>query len=649
MKIITKEPYNKNEIEYSLKKDLLIPCFVYKIPIETSKNKSLNFIEETILKLIKVDDSLRTDVERLSKMLGFHSENPSNDKTKIIRLILTKIRNLRIDEIENENNTEVTVYQFYQEAYTNELLPIITKEINDFSFIEKNKFSDEDSREVLFQKDIQSKKLLSSVLVNGYKQENPTKPTKADIINTIYIHNKNQYQGSHTIDYKNFNIEIFESELIYLHVKLYIPKNNIKSFVITNGFTNDFSTVLRKIFEYKYQNILKSFRQEIKSEQEERRISSINIPFNDKINKYRELKKIIENIEENTVGLQKKEITKDEVKKSKDHLIQSLYDLIEKSFYIFSKDLDADKSLHNKKLLKSLAKDFGFHISEKIHLSIFNVDSRDNLQKHLAKTLVYKKSELYEVASLYPSIFYKFNSLLKLRNGVKHSDKEKTLEKVDETILIEFKELIYKVLSIILKIEQKSVTQNEIENDNDYMQNAYLDLEDEINTDVMCKLPEEIKDNLTSINFYLNSVDFNINKFNIVKEVINSLYSTFEFLIRQNINTLHANEKSMASKDEILKKIRESVEVGESLYRVSQKMIELAFKKQGASLGAYMLLYLYHQKDINVDSVKLIEKIISLRGHGSPNMEDVEKITKENLLSIKDNSFKLVEKLVEEI
>ena len=51
MKIISKEK-NHSDIEHILKKDLLIPCFVYKIPIEISKNRTLNFIEETILKLI---------------------------------------------------------------------------------------------------------------------------------------------------------------------------------------------------------------------------------------------------------------------------------------------------------------------------------------------------------------------------------------------------------------------------------------------------------------------------------------------------------------------------------------------------------------------------------------------------------------------
>jgi undecaprenyl diphosphate synthase len=100
------------------------------------------------------------------------------------------------------------------------------------------------------------------------------------------------------------------------------------------------------------------------------------------------------------------------------------------------------------------------------------------------------------------------------------------------------------------------------------------------------------------------------------------------------------NENNIATKDDVLKKIREDIEVGESLYRVSPKMLERAFKKQGASLGAYMLVYLYHQKDIDVDNVKLIEKVISLRGHGSPEMEDVQMVTKKELEQLKNLAYK---------
>jgi len=650
MKIISQEEYSKNEINYSLKKDLLVPCFMYKIPIETSKNKEFNFIEETILKLIQIDNSLKEDVVRLSKMLGFYNENPINDKTKIISLILTKIKDLRIDTEKDEPNTEVLVYQFYQEAYTNGLLPLITKEINEFSYPEKDyAYNESDNRLITFKKDVHSKKPIKAILAK-WNEVKPLKPTKSDIIKTIYKHNQNRYKGGHTIDYSNFNIEIFESELIYLHVKLYIPKNNIKSFVITNGFTNDFSTALRKMFEYKHQDLLKLIRSEMKSDIESGVEDNFKIPFEDKINNFGELRELIKTIEIENEKLQNDAIKKDEVKNSKDNYVQALYDLIEKVFAIFAHDLEANKTLQNKKLLKKLAKEFGFNINSNKQLKIFNVDSRDNLQKYLAKSLVYKKNELYDIAELFPNLFFTLNNLLNIRNGVKHPDKAKTLEKVNEDNLREYRRVIYKILTVILKINQKEVSKIEIDDEvNLHMQNAFIDLEEEINMDVICKLPQEVKDNLTAVNFYLNSVEFEANRFNIVKEVINNLYLIFELILKQIINTLVIDENDMVNKDLLLKKIRENIEIGESLYRVSPQMIERAFKKEGASLGAYMLVYLYYHKNIEETDVKLIETILILRGHGSPSMEDVEKISKAKLTELKKDSFVYMEKLMERV
>ena len=204
MKIISKENLQGN-IEHILKKDLLIPCFVYKIPIEISKAKSLNFIEETILKLIQIDDSLKQDIWRVSRMIGFYSENKEEDRTKIVELIVSKLKDLRLDDDVQENKSEVIVYQFYQEAYTNELLPIITKELNDFSFVEKSyKLKDyNEYLQVEFKQYISSKKNTTAILANKFNREF-NKPTKSDIIKTIFEHNQQRYKESHSIDYKDF-------------------------------------------------------------------------------------------------------------------------------------------------------------------------------------------------------------------------------------------------------------------------------------------------------------------------------------------------------------------------------------------------------------------------------------------------------------
>jgi hypothetical protein len=190
MKIISKENYHSN-IEHILKKDLLVPCFVYKVPIEVSKNRTLNFIEETVLKLIQIDESLKQDIQRLSKMIGFYSEKKDEDKTKIVKLIVSKLKDLRFENDTEEDKSEVVVYQFYQEAYTNELLPIITQEINDFTFEEKSyKYEDYNEYTIVeFRQYIGSKSSTKAILTNEYNKKF-YKPTKADMIKTIFEHNQ---------------------------------------------------------------------------------------------------------------------------------------------------------------------------------------------------------------------------------------------------------------------------------------------------------------------------------------------------------------------------------------------------------------------------------------------------------------------------
>jgi len=609
MKIISKEKFH-SDIDDILTKDLLIPCFMYKIPIEVSKDKTLNFIEETILKLIHVDESLKDDAQRLSQMIGFYSETNTEDKTKIVQLILKKLKDLRIED-NDENSSEVTIYQFYQEAYTNELLPIITKEINEFSYVEKDYAFQKSNeyREVSFKENINSKFNIKSILGNQYNKRY-SKPTKIDIIKNIYAHNQNKYQGSHTIDYKNFKIDMLDKpELIYLHTKLFIPKNNIESIVITNGFTNDFSTTLRKIFENKHFELLKMLRQELKQDIEQQREKNLQIPFCSKILKYGDIVRELKNIERNITTLESDESNKKDIKISKGRVTESLYDIVETLFSILSAEIKADKSLKNKNLLNGLAKDMGFEVTSKRIMSIFNVHDNDNFQKYLAKSLVYKKNELFEIALQYPRFLIILNKLFSFRNGLKHSQKEETLQKIDDDLLFEYKEMIYKVISIILSVEQKDIEQTSMDNDDDIYQNhAYLDLEDEFSMDVMNQLPQEVIDNLTEINYWLNEMDFESNKNNIVTTVLNNIYSSLELLFRKKID-----------------KLPEKVSLG------------------------YISNYIEQNESIDIDDIKLVKEIVLKRGHGKQKtIEEISNISEKELINLKNSSFKLIKKLMEE-
>jgi len=610
MKIISKESHHSN-IEHILKKDLLIPCFVYKVPIEVSKNRTLNFIEETILKLIQIDESLKQDIQRLSKMIGFCSEKKDEDKTKIVKLIVSKLKDLRLDKNTEEEKSEVIVYQFYQEAYTNELLPIITQEINDFTFEDKSyKYEDYNEYTIVeFKQSIGSKKYTKAILANEYNKKF-YKPTKADIIKTIFEHNQQKYKESHTIDYKDFKIDtVGDPELIYVHVKLYMP--NIQSFVVTNGFTNDFSPLLRKIFENQHSELLNIFKNETRVDAQKNQNWDIDIPFENSIDKYQNVKVLIQRIEKQSLILKDSYSSKDEIKKAKDILTQSLYDVIEKTFEYLSQDLTDTQDLKNKKLLNSLAQDFGFEVDNKRDLPIFKVHNNDNLQKYFAKSLFYKKDELYDLAIKYPKILFTLKVLFDLRNSLKHSgQREETLLKIQMEKLFEYKEIIYNSISIILKVKQKNIEDRDVfvDDSDSHFTNAYLDLENEFGVDVFSQFPQEIKDNLLSINFALNSMDFKQNQVVIINEVLTKLYSSIELLLRTKISALP--EKS--------------------------------------SLG-HIYNILVDRKSLSKDDLELIHRVKELRGHGSLNLEEVLEIKEKNLKELKNSCFLFIKKLYEEV
>lgn len=610
MKIISKEN-NHSNIECILKKDLLIPCFLYKIPIEVSKNRTLNFIEETILKLIHIDDSLKQDLPRLSKMIGFYDEDKNKDKTKIVKLIVSKLKDLRLDDNVQENKSEVIIYQFYQEAYTDELLPIITQEINDFSFDEKSyKFQDYDEyTQVEFKKSIDSKRNTKAILVNQFNKKF-YKPSKADIIKTIFKHNQERYKESHSIDYKDFKIEtVGEPELIYLHIKFYMP--SIKSFVITNGFTNDFSPILRKVFETQHVELLNTFKNETRTDAQKNQNWNIDIPFEDTIDRYRNVKVLIKKIEQQSLILKNDYSSKNEIKKAKDLFAQSLYDVIEKTFAYLSQDLVDTQDLKNKKLLNNLAHDCGFQVDNKRDLPIFKVHNNDNLQKYFAKALFYKKDELYDLAINYPSILFTLKILFDLRNPLKHSgEREETLSKIQVEKLFEYKDIIYKSISIILRVNQRDIKNQNItidDSDSHYI-NAYLDLENEFGIDVVNQFPQEVKDNLLSINFVLNCMDFDQNKSAVVNEVLTKLYSSIELLLRKKISDL----------------------------------------PKKSSLG-YIYSILEDRKSLSENDLKLVNDVKELRGHGDLSLEEISVIKEKDLKELNNSCFLFIKKLYEEV
>lgn len=654
MKILSIEQ-NTDSIQYSLKRDMLIPCWVYSVPIKVKKGSQLNFIERTVLELIQIDNNLKNDIKKLSTILGFFSHDKKEDKTEIVKLILKKIDSLRLEDIKNElneKNIDINICQFYQEVYTNEVLPIVTKDVKNYSYCENNsRFNENYFRKVIFNPNISSSKTIKSFLIDKFDKNVYTNPSQSDLIKTIFLHNQSNCETCHKIDYTDTNIDINEKpELVYLHTKLYIPSNNIEHIIITNGFTNGFSTLFRNIFMDKFQEFLKLFRQDLKADIDKR--IDINIPFDSYISHYPIIKSNIENIEKGFLILEDRLSNSKEIKNAK-KIAETYYDIIEELLKNLTISKKYNSSLKDKAFLKKLAKNIGFKINNKNKFKIFNVSPyKDNLQKYLAKAIIYKVNELYEIADKYPNFLYVLEELFPYRNAFKHSDSESSIEKIDENKLKQYKNLVYDIISIALKVKQTTSKIDNLNDDIGYMQNAYIKLESELSIETISKLPQEIKDNLVSINYYLSEEnDFDINRYNTVKEVINTIYSTFEFLLKKQINNIPLDKKQYISNKEIvLNKIQSSkVIIGKELIRVGENMLNQALNNAGGSLGAYMLIYLYFQENYDDEFIRFIESILEIRGHGNPTMHEVQNVTKEKLDDIKKESYKYLEELVEEL
>lgn len=655
MKILSIEK-NIDNIEYALRKHILIPCWVYNIPIKVKKNGQLNFIERTVLELIQIDSSLKYDIKKLSEMLGFFSNDEKENRTEILELILKKITCLKLEDIENElkeENLDVINYKFYQEAYNYELLPIVTKDISTYTYSDNNsKFHENFYREITFKSSISSGKTIRSLLVDKFDKKQFTYPSQSELIKTIFLHNQNMYEGSHKIEYKDNNIEISgKPELIYIHTKLYIPNRNIQQTIMTNGFTNGFSSLLKNTFQNTFQDFLNLLRQELKSDLDKRKDTDIYVPFESNINNYPMIVNNLRVIEKEIRLLENNLSNNIEVKKAK-KIAERYYDIIEELLKILTIHKKENSTLRNKNILKELAKDIGFKIDNNVKFKIFNVSTLNNLQRYLAKAILYKMTEMYEIADKYPELIHIINELFVYRNVLKHSEKETTLRKINEKDLIKYKNIIYDIVSIILKIKQ---TKQEIEVFNDdvsYIRNAYIKVESELSIETISKLPQEIKDNLLLINFYLGEEnDFNVNRYNTVKEVINSMYSTFEYILKKFVSNIPLDEKKqIVNKEVILNKIQSSnIVIPKSLTEVREKILTQALENKGGSLGAYMLLYLYF-KDTNDDKfVTFIENLLVIRGHGTPTIEEVQKITEEKLNNLKKETLMYLEKILEEI
>ena len=601
MKIIS---FNESLIDYIVKQDLLIPCYWYKIPVEVNEGK-FNFLEETIYRLKEVDSSL--DVIEIAKMVGLE------DRVDLIKAILDKI------EIFEENNKKDTIYlNLFQEAITHKLLPVVAENIDSFGVVKESYLKKRlNVKFIKFEKD---QKDIKSYALN-FKEYKPN-PQKRDFFQAILKNNKNQSNSPYLLKIninKISNFKIVEPELVYLHTRFIIPESNKNEFLISSGFDSGYLIELKEILEINFSNLIIELKE--KGKVESNINEKIELPFG--LEDFPQIKKYFINIEKELKEYDKKDAN--QIQKSKEKVLLNLFDLIEKSFEMLSQGVNIKTS--KERVLNILLQKYNFEYENNY---ILFYEKSNSIQEYFAKSLLANKDEIKELEIYSKKSLAFIEKLLKLRNDLKHS-KRVNLSKID---IKKYREIGYNIVKILLNLKNKQSEEN-ISYDEELIFNAYDDVKKDF-FDEYSLMDEFIKDKLCDIYFYLNEIGYNKDKFNVTKEVVNSIYSIFEYILKDKIKY----EDKGFSKEDVLNEFKN---LPIELKSVRESMFEKAKQGYGSTLGAIYLIYLKISKNKH-NMTNLITKIIKSRGHGN----DIKILTEEQLLDLKNESFKFIKKLIRE-
>lgn len=610
-KIISVE--NNKEIDFDKAgiQDILVPCWMYMIPIRLKNNAKLNLIEDTVYKLVNLDEKLKHDPLEISKMLGFYDSDKSKDKTDIIKFILSKLSDYQLDEDGSNPRTEQKNFSFFQDAYSLKILPIVANGFNDFIHNPKVIPLKNNLKNIEFKK---NKKPLKALLIDSFEINEPKiQPTKKDFIQALNRHNKERLENEYLnrIDYKELIFSNLEPELIYLHSKLIILDNS--NIIITNGWTNDYSNDLQNIFSYNLKNELLAIKQNFKVDSESKKeTEDISVPFDDKIKQHKNIYFILKNIEKETKKISNPDSKLETIKNNR--LLEYLYDVIEKILEDITSEYDDTSNIKNYKLIYKKAQDMHFKNIEKC--SILKSSDKKDIRQFICKAIVFHSNLLQPLASNNPSFLSDLNDLFTYRGAHKHASKEGEKNNMSPDNMLKLKDRILEAVSILLKIPQRQVDDKKIYDDDYY--NFYVELDETFGVELVAKMPEQLKSELIAIMSFKK--EYNSNNLNYIIVSICKIWEIIFLEILQAFFQTNVEKDAKIIKNEVCNIY--DIHEGEGLATVKIDSLQKAIDFKGkATLGAYALLYLYdnikNSESISKDFIQYVFDITKLRGHGN--------------------------------
>lgn len=502
------------------------------------------------------------------------------------RALLCLILNKIQNQQTQEVKREIKQYQIYQERISGEVLGIVTQDVD--TFIEGEKVKNL----IIFER-------------HGRKSIEPLKcdnkiqpPTQKQIFGAVAQHNKNgDFKIKNNLDLKTQK----SREVIYLHCQIVLGQD--RSIYVTNGFNSAWSLQLANILSANCYDILKTLRRE------------------------KHMDEIVKSSYSQVYGDLRDTVAYNLQRFDKTLNGEYLYNGYEKYFeYLANKnDYTIHSYLNTEKTTKELAEQKGFEVRN-IGSGFFTNDGQNNLKTLLANLIHNNDSVLQAFAKKYPSFLELLSKLHKDRNIAMHgNDKKKTHKPMDTKELNILKELLEHISGINTEAEKKTTSNNGI-----------ILLEQALDEETISAMSNDNIRDLAKVYEALEICRGNqVLDLETFSDITQGLYKVCESMLHKYIQ-IYKDSISETRKIEWLSKVKE--------YH-----IENAKKGEIATLGAYILVYLSINHDTKDSELSYLKKLLELRGHANPTIDDVRATSIQELGDLQKKVINFIKEILKNI
>ncbi|UTC82221.1 hypothetical protein [Treponema denticola] len=654
-----------------LSKQFFWPIYRHKVAITGFNFQNLNLFEYFVLKFTEAAGKEKSVLKKLTAMeedlIDFlqqrlYHKNYLDENyyiTESGKQVLHEITEVQENAEENSNsNHEPDFFYIYSDSFTGSLLPKITA-IKEEKVIQSN-ITQEGKNLIVFKKttsvgkasENDDKKIWAFDFPVQHDQDISKKEVEQLIIKAM--------KDSLLPAQSNFKVEsINETEKVYLAVYFILQEGNTEKWLITEGFSNDFSTVFvpENLKKGDQDEILKSrddivqkfinIPEKIKKELTEEQIKKLSPYY-----KYGEIFKKLKIIEIEKPALQKTDVidTTDKqktVQKIKKTLISNLYEVMEWSFFHSTDEIkNKDKVLKSlkgkakaeikEKALKAIKK-YSIIVEEKNKKNLnvkygsilYSLKGEPQLMPLVVFHLIAEDKNFGILIKKAPQLIDALIELTDLRNRAKHGDDiDIESEKIDL-----YYSMCYNILNLLFPAVQNKIDTKLSQKDISYYSEtenkirvkkmkAEMKVEEALGFALQRKLPSEIYTDIVDIEkFFIDSEGPDIN-------VINNFYNIFDKIFTKINRSLSQPSKAIKIQDCIEKAENAGFvmdnEKFEVFTQINIERLQKALENHPISLQASFLVFLFKIEQKQLEKIKkkcpsmivTIHSIAKLRGHG---------------------------------